>query len=122
MSSVRGIDGNGDWLFGKGKNDYKRNNDAVAQNIQTRLQSFLGDCFFAIDQGIDWFNLLGAKNELALTLAVSSIILNTEDVVSIDKLNVDINPNNRNATMQYTVTTVYSTITSTTLLDPSNLV
>lgn len=103
---VRGIDTDGDWMFGKGRNDYLKNNAAVAQNIKTRLQSFLGDCFFALNAGLDWFNLLGSKNQLALSLAVSSSILNTRDVTAIVNLTFDLSAN-RAATLHYSVETVY---------------
>ena len=122
MSLVRGVDGNNDWLFGKGKNDYKRNNDAVAQNIGTRLRSFLGDCFFSLSDGIDWYNLLGGKNQVELTLAISAIILNTSEVVALIELNVDSNPIDRRVTIQYEVTTIYSTVSSTVIVDPSSFV
>ena len=108
---VRSLDVNGDWTFGKGSNNYKRNNDAVAQLISTRLKSFLGDCFFATNDGIDWFNLLGSKNKVAIDLAVSAIILKTPDVLGLNQLSTNLD-SNRNYTIQYTVTTTYSTISS----------
>ena len=107
----RALDVNGDWLFGKGKNDYSSGNKAVGLNIQTRLASFLGDCFFDKSAGIDWFNLLGSKNQLALNLAVSSIILITQDVTGI--LQVSINTNNvRNVTITYKVQTTFGTLSN----------
>lgn len=117
MTSVRAIDGNNDWLFGKGKNDYKFSLDAVAQNIKTRLQSFLGDCFFAEEEGIDWFNLLGGKNKLALNLAISSTILNTDEVTFIKDFTLSINPNTREATINYDILTVYGESTNSFQLD-----
>lgn len=104
---VRALDGNGDWTFGKGKNNYLREVSAIRQSIQTRLKSFLGDCFFALNQGIDWFNLLGSKNILELRLAVAATLLNTEDVVRINNLNVIISSTTRNIFIQYEVETVY---------------
>jgi hypothetical protein len=88
---VRSIDGNNDWNFGRGLASYRRDQDAVAQNIKTRLQSFLNDCFFAADQGIDWFNLLGSKNEVGLKLSIASVILNTRFVINLEELSVTIN-------------------------------
>lgn len=108
---VRGIDGNNDWLFGKGANDYKFNRDAVSQNIKTRLQSFLGDCFFDLGAGIDWFNLLGGKSKLAIDLAIRTVILNTEEVTSLKQLNI-IEGENRNLLLSYEVTTIYGEITA----------
>lgn len=101
---VRGLDANGDWLFGKGKNDYKSGLTAIAQSIKTRLSSFLGDCFFNLGAGLDWFNLLGSKNESAIQLAVATTILNTENVTGILELSVNVD-SIRNITIKYNVQT-----------------
>lgn len=87
---VRALDVNGDWTFGKGKNDYLIDIDAVAQNIQTRLLMFLGDCFFSLTDGIDWFNLLGSKNEAGLVLAVKTVLVNTPGVTGIEQVSVSL--------------------------------
>lgn len=100
---VRGLDVNGDWLYGKGRNDYKSGISAIAQDIQCRLNSFLGDCFFDTSAGVDWFNLLGGKNQLAVSLAVSATILNTENVVSLVELSISLNPVTRQLTIAYKV-------------------
>jgi hypothetical protein len=110
---TRGVDGANDWLFGKGRNDYKRDIFAVAQNVKTRLQSFLGDCFFQSNAGIDWFNLLGDKNLPALELAISSVILNTSGVVGIVEISTTVG-DNREVITQYTIDTVYGRFNSST--------
>lgn len=92
---VRGLDGNGDWLYGKGIEDYRFANDAIAQSIQTRLLMFLNDCFFALDQGLDWFNLLGSKDQVSLTLAVNAQILNTPGVLALVQSSVSLDVNRR---------------------------
>lgn len=112
MSIARGLDSNGDWLFGKGTNDYVSGNAEVAQDIQTRLSSFVGDCFFDASSGVDWFNLLGSKNQIALNLAVAAVILNTPNVIGIKQLYVNYTPGTRNISMQYRVTTTFSTLTA----------
>lgn len=109
---VRGLDSQGDWLFGKGKNDYKKDNEAIAQNIKTRLQSFLGDCFFDVGAGLDWFNLLGSKDQTALKLAVSATILNTSGVIKLIEISIDLSKT-RVFSLQYEVQTIYSTIIGT---------
>lgn len=113
---VRSIDGANDWLFGKGKSDYVSANNAISQNIKTRLQSFLGDCFFAADAGIDWFNLMGSKNQLAVELAVRACLLNTEGVVAIITTNIIFDSTTREIFMQYSVDTVYTRANLTTPL------
>lgn len=104
---VRSIDSDGDWNFGKGRNDYLSANDAIGQNIKTRLQSFLGDCFFAMSAGIDWFNLLGSKNIIGLQLSIQATILNTTGVTRIVDFSLTLETNRR-LNLQYTVETIYS--------------
>ncbi len=104
---VRSIDSDGDWSFGKGRNDYLSANDAIGQNIKTRLQSFLGDCFFAMSAGIDWFNLLGSKNIIGLQLSIQATILNTPGVTRIVDFSLSLETNRR-LNLQYTVETIYS--------------
>lgn len=104
---VRAIDSFGDWQFGKGRNDYKQNLKALVQNISTRLNSFLGDCFFSTGDGVDWFNIIGTKNTLAIELAVAAAILNTEGVTALLQLSVTLSPSSRNVFLSYEVDTVY---------------
>jgi hypothetical protein len=104
---VRGLDTDHDWLFGKGRNDYLVNIKAVGQNINTRLSCFLNDCFFDLNAGIDWFQLCGGKDLTSLTLAVSSVILNTAYVTGIIQLNLDLNALRR-VTVTYQVNTAFS--------------
>lgn len=116
---VRAIDySDHDWQFGKGQNDYRRDNDAVTQNISTRLYSFLGDCFFDVGAGIDWFNRLGSKDLLALKLDIASTILNTTFVTGILQLEISLDAN-RLLTVKYLVRTSYSTAASTFIFDTS---
>lgn len=110
---VRALDGNGDWQFGKGQNDFLTKNSAVIQNISTRLKSFLGDCFFDLGAGIDWFNFLGSKDQVGLNLAVSAIILNTEDITGIKQLSIDLNRVTRKITIRYVAQSTFSTIAGT---------
>lgn len=117
---VRSIDIDSDWLFGKGRNDYKRDLKATMQNLQTRLSSFLGDCFFDLEAGIDWLNLLGAKDQLPLELAISSVILNTQDVTGLLLLNVS-RDSARNLTLTYRVQTSYGTSQASFSLDLSQV-
>jgi hypothetical protein len=104
---VRSLDGGGDWTFGQGLNNYVSENDAIAQSISTRLKSFIGDCFWATDAGIDWWNLLGSRNQIPLNLAINSILLNTFGVTGIVEISVDLDET-RNLSIRYTVSTIYT--------------
>lgn len=105
---VRALDSSNDFTFGKGINNYVKNQDAIAQNIKTRLQSFLGNCFFDLSAGVDWFNLLGGKNRVALELAVRIVILNTSGVTNIRSVDVFYDSLSRAISMTYSVDTVYT--------------
>lgn len=107
---LRALDTSGDWTYGQGKNNYLTRNRAVAQNIQCRLLSFLGDCFFDINAGIDWFTYLGGKDQISLNLAVSAVILNTQDVTGVKQLSIALNRTTRNLTITYVVQTTYSVL------------
>jgi hypothetical protein len=107
---VRAITGVGDWTFGAGKTNYLSANAAIAQLIGTRLSSFLGDCFFATNDGIDWFNLLGNKNLLALELAINATILNTEGVTGIITLSTSLDNTTRIFSAVYSVTTSFGNV------------
>lgn len=118
---VRGLDSNHDWLFGKGKSDYRVDINGLEQNIQTRIMSFLGDCFFDQNQGIDWWNLLGSKRILDLRLAIAAIILNTANVQTMAELTVSLGTD-RKLTIQYSVVSVYGEISRSFSFDPSGVI
>lgn len=115
---VRAIDGVGDWSFGKGKNDYKIDISAVAQLLKTRLKSFLGDCYFDLTEGVDWFNLNGSKDIEELKLRISTVILNTENVTKLNEIFVTLGAN-RVFTIQYDVETIYGNINDETTQEVS---
>lgn len=119
---VRAIGTDGNWLYGKGQNDYLRNNAAVAQNIQTRLLSFLGNCFFDLEAGIDWFNYLGGKDLTILQLSLSTVILNTTNVTGLKQLLPVLEPETRLFTVTYQVQTTYSVLSGTFQYDLNGLV
>lgn len=107
---VRALDAVNDWTYGKGQNNYKQARAAISQNIQTRVSSFLGNCFFDLGAGIDWFTFLGgSKDQVALNLAISSVILNTQYVQSILSLSINLS-SDRNFTVIYSVNTVFGVV------------
>jgi hypothetical protein len=116
---TRALDSNGDWTFGSGINNYLTGNAEVGQNIQTRLQCFLGDCFFDTGAGIDWFNLLGSKQQVALQLAIGAVILNTANVTGGLQLSVTYNEVSRKVNIIYQVQTTYSQLSNAFTYDLS---
>lgn len=109
---VRAIDELGDWTFGKGKNSYKFGIQALEQNISTRLKCFLGDCFFDLRAGIDWWTLMGGKDQLAIELNIATTILNTPEVTGLQRVEAIVDPATRNVTIRYAVDSVYGLISN----------
>lgn len=116
---VRALDEAHDWTFGAGKSNYLFNNAAIVQNINTRLSSFTGNCFFDLAAGLDWLNLLGYKDQASLNLAISAMILKTEGVTGLRQIETNLDPRTRTFSVRYTVQTIYSTATSQFIFDTS---
>lgn len=107
---IRSLDGNHDWQFGKGLSSYLSGNLAIMENIQTRLLSFLNDCFFDMNAGIDWITFLGTPGtQEQLNLRVRAVILLSTGVVSASSVFVNVDRGRRQATITYNINTVFST-------------
>ncbi|MDR1282933.1 MAG: hypothetical protein LBK99_19240 [Opitutaceae bacterium] len=105
---TRALDHNHDWTFGKGRQNYLREAAAVRQRILTRLWSFLGDCFFDLAAGVDWWNLMGGKSEPAILAQTRSVILGTEGVIRLNSLSATRDPRTRAIRLSYNVDTIYT--------------
>lgn len=113
---VRALDANGDWTFGSGLNNYKTGNLAVIQDIQTRLRSFVGNCFFDMGAGINWLGFLSSKDVVGLRLAINAVLINTPNVVGILELSFNLSEE-RNFSISYQVQTTYSVTGGTFVYD-----
>lgn len=58
---TRTVDNSWDWNFGKGLADYADDALGVAYTVKMKILSWYKDCFFEMDSGIDWKNILGSK-------------------------------------------------------------
>lgn len=98
---------NGDWTFGAGRNNYVSGNQEIALNIKTRVLSFLGNCFFATNEGIDWFNLLDYRYQDRLENAVQEVVVKTYGVTAINSIDI-LTMSDRTIRIAYDVQTIYS--------------
>ena len=106
---IRAIDTNSDWMFGKGIQSYALDNNAIGENIKTRIMCFYKDCWFDQNSGIDWFRLLGSKGTQGeIELTIRGIILQSYGVVRIDSLSVSSDSIERSLSVQYVIDTIYS--------------
>lgn len=103
---IRNLTSEHDWTFGRGKGNYLTESKEVMLNIKTRLLSFLNDCFFATNEGIDWWNLLGNKNTREdIIVSCRKTINATDGVRKLTEL--DIFEVDRKLTINYNVETIY---------------
>ena len=108
--SFRAIDGNNDWQFGGGKSSYFNEEQAIDADIQTALQIFLGECFFATKDGVDWWNLIGGRNPSAqqgIILQCRTVILGRYGVVKVNSISPVLDQQ-RNLVVNYNVDTIYT--------------
>lgn len=94
----------GDFTFGNGIGSYATKDKAIGLNIRTRILSWVNDCFFDINAGIDWINRLGSKNQRTLLEAdLRRIILQSTGVTGI--ITFDTEVIGRNFIANYSITT-----------------
>lgn len=107
MIKVRKLDNNGDRTFGNGKANFINEDLAISQNIATRLKSFKADFFLNIEDNIDWFNLLGQKNnEQIIKAEIYRVALATDGVVTVNNVTIT-RLVDRDATFELSVDTIY---------------
>lgn len=106
---MRALDTARDWQFGRGLQSYVSGMDAVKQSLATRLRSWLGDCFFALEDGIDYQNRLGRMSQRApLESELAKMILSTDGVLSLEHLTTSFDDVHRRFSANYRVNTIYS--------------
>lgn len=103
---IRAVDENNDWLYGKGKSDYKKNLEALKQDLKTRLQSWKNDCFFALSEGVDYNNFLDKNTKIFLDRDTKKVMLQTEGVLRINTFNSEVDVN-RGYSGLANITTIY---------------
>jgi len=102
----RSLDKNLDWNFGAGKSSYALYNDAIVLNIETKLKTFLSECFFKTNAGLPWFDLIVNKNKDIVVLYIKAAIIEIYGVINIKELEYSITTA-RKVTVKYTIDTLY---------------
>jgi hypothetical protein len=105
----RALDSNGDWTFGKGKQNYLFDLLAVKQNVLTRLRSWKGNCFFDVESGVDWGNYLDIGTKTLLDLDIKRVILGTDKVLKISSYSSTLDTDVRKLTVTANIETYYGT-------------
>jgi len=109
---IRGLDAQGDWVYGKGKSDYAKNLDGLEIDLATRLRSWKFDCFFASQEGVDYRSYLAKNTQPFLEADIKRVILQTEGVTVINSFSAVFNENERNLTIEADISTIYGELTN----------
>lgn len=115
---IRNLGPDLDWVFGSGRQNYLTLNNAIRLNIATRIRSFLNDCWFDLEAGIDWWNLMGSKNPAAqpnTILACRAEIAQSYGVAKIDSVTASTDVRTRKLSVQFSITTIFNTTVAGTV-------
>jgi len=104
---IRALDVNNDWAFGSGLSSYNSADNCIAEDIKTAILSWAGDCFFSVDDFIDWKNLLDKNQFNNLKASLYNIISTRQGVVQVNTLIVEMV--SRQFRASYNIDTIYTT-------------
>ena len=105
---VSRLDTNNDWTFGRNDKAYVNGSRMVKQNVVTRIKSFKNDWILDTDAHIDWITLLGSRNSQGQILReVERVVLDTDGVLRINKLEIVADNKKRTAKINLNFTTIY---------------
>lgn len=86
---VRALDKNNDWTFGSNIANYINNDNAIIQNVKTRLKSLKNDFFLDSEANIDWFGILSELNNQEIVInEIYRVTLDTDGVIEIKDIQV----------------------------------
>ncbi len=108
----------GDWTFGNGIQNYATEQNAISLDILTALKVFLGECFWDTSAGVDWWNLIGGKDQVNLLLQCRQVISSREGVTKINSVNAHLDRTTRRLAVSFSVDTIYSKNTTGTVVLP----
>lgn len=98
-----------DWEFGQGLQNYKQGQEEIIQNILTTIKCWKNDCFFDLEYGISWEEILGSFNTMNLIKKDLSVaILGVDGVDKINSLDLTLSET-RIITITINVSTIYET-------------
>lgn len=106
--SVRRLDTNHDWTFGRSLANLSTQNEEVSQSVETRLMSFMNDWFLDVDAGLNWWTFLSQKNQqTTMERAIREMVEKTDGVLRLNDLQIYVDKN-RKASISITLTTIYN--------------
>lgn len=108
LEIFRSLTPTGDWTFGAGRQNYATLDAAIGLDIQTFLYLFLGEVPWDLSAGIDWWNLIGSRDETDIILQTRSAITQRQGVQGVTSADVFLNRSTRQLSLQYAINTIFS--------------
>lgn len=108
MTKIRAVNNRWEWLWGRGKGNYAQQSKALALDLKMQIQSWVGDCFFASDDYIDWNYLLGSKNtEDQIRETITTLIDSNPEVAGVTEVVAEVDRENRKLTLTYSYVDIF---------------
>lgn len=105
---IRNLTRDGDWTFGKGRQDYLTGQDAIAEDVKTYLKLWTGNCFFALQAGVNWRQYLDKNQKTRLLAGLQTAIMSRFGVMGLTELSANLDAQTRRIVIRYTVQTIYT--------------
>ncbi len=102
----------GDMMFGKNLDNFCRDAQACAQNVETKLRTFMGEWFMDTTYGTPWFQDIFVKplNQPLAEADIKAVIYSVTGVNEITSFSFDLDSANRTATIRCGLSTIYGTV------------
>lgn len=109
---INPVNGQQDIYFVDGQLAFVTDADYVAQRIQTRLLTQLGEWFLDTSIGVDWYGSIFVKpvNLVLVEAILKQTIINTPDVNALLSFESDFEVDTRQYNVVFTVDTVYGPV------------
>lgn len=105
---IRNLDSAGDFTFGKGLQSYLTGQDAIALDIKTYLKLWTGNCFWALQAGVNWRQYLDKNQKARLLAGLQNAIMSRFGVMALTQLSAELNAQTRQIVVKYNVQTIYT--------------
>lgn len=105
---IRNLTAGGDWTFGAGRQNYLQGQDAIAEDIRTYLKTWVGNCFFALQAGVNWRQYLDKNQETRLLAGLQSAIMGRFGVMALTQVSANLDRRSRVLVVRYAVQTIFT--------------
>jgi hypothetical protein len=105
---TRALTSEGDWTYGSGTQNYLRGEAAIEQNIVTTILSWVGDSYYALDFGVDWYNRLDVGQQENLVQEIRQVIAGCYGVVGVLSINGVFTGGTRLETITCQIATIFA--------------